>query len=79
MIAYNLNDFYAAIHLVKCCEKFKDKFDVDIGYGRYIVDGCSILGVQTIVGHIVSVNPQTEDQEMISQFISELKAYKKVG
>ena len=73
MIAYNLNDFYAAIHLVKCCEKFKDKFDVDIGYGRYIVDGCSILGVQTVVGHVVSVNPQTDDQEMIERFKNLLK------
>ena len=67
MIAYNLKDFNSARYLVDCCEKFKEKFDTDIIFGRYTVDGCSMLGVQSLVGHIVSVDPQTDDKFMIEE------------
>lgn len=72
MIAYNLSDFHAARHLVNCCEKFKTKFDTDIIFGRYTVDGCSILGVQSLIGHIVSVDPQTDDKDLIDDLASAL-------
>ena len=67
LIAYNLKDFKAARYLVNCCERFKEDFETDIIFGRYTVDGCSILGVQSLVGHIVTVDPQTDDKAVIEE------------
>lgn len=69
MISYELDSFSSARYLVECCEKFRKAFETDIIYGRYTVDGCSILGVQSLVGHIVGVEPQTEDKEKIKEFL----------
>lgn len=73
MIAYDLKDFKAARHLVECCEKFKEKFDTDIIFGRYTVDGCSMLGVQSLVGHIVSVDPQTDNKDLVKDLTAMLR------
>lgn len=77
MIAYNLKDFNSARYLVDCCEKYKESFDTDIIFGRYTVDGCSVLGVQSLVGHIVSVDPQTDDKDLIDSLAAELIKNKK--
>lgn len=72
LIAYNLKDFNSARYLVDCCEQFRGNFDTDIIFGRYTVDGCSILGVQSLVGHIVSVDPQTDDEDLIKDLATML-------
>ena len=49
------------------CKEIKSEFDVDIDvkYGRYIVDGCSILGIYSMVNHIVKICPVTENPEIL--------------
>ena len=63
--------------LCRICTKYKDDFDIDIEYGRYTVDGCSILGVSSLMGNIVRIHPPSEDRnsntELIKNMYSELK------
>lgn len=43
MLFLKLNALDDANKHCNICNKYKDKMDVDIKYGRYIVDGCSVL------------------------------------
>lgn len=38
-------------------------FDVDIICGKYVVDGTSAMGVASLIGRTVTVNPVTVDDE----------------
>lgn len=38
-------------------------FDVDIVCGKYVVDGTSAMGVASLIGRTVTVNPVTVDDE----------------
>lgn len=63
MISYNLSSMNKAKKLVNVCDRYKAKFNVDIIYGRQIIDGCSILGVASLVGHIVSIETSSDKSE----------------
>lgn len=49
------------------CNEIKSQFDVyiDIKYGRQIIDGSSVLGVYSLVNHLVIVCPVTDDEEVL--------------
>lgn len=76
MLNYNLDTFYAAMQLVRMCEKYKDKADVDVIQGRYTVDACSALAVHALVGHIVTLEIQTNDDQLRAKFAADLKKIK---
>lgn len=76
MLSYNLDSFESAKKLIGLCEKYKDQMDIDVICGRYIIDACSVLGVHSLIGHIVSIEPQTDDENLKSEFGEELEKIK---
>lgn len=62
--------------VVSICRSYKDWFNVDIKFGRYVVDGCSILGVLSLADHIVRVCPiPGDDEKIVMRLFEKLKPY----
>lgn len=79
MYFLKLDTLETANGLSKVCERYKEYMDVDIVYGRQTIDGRSVLGVVSLLGHIVKVVPVTKDDILIKDFyidIEKLGAYK---
>lgn len=70
MTAYNIRTFEDAQNLVKLCDKYNKELTIDVIHGRYMVDGCSVLGVMSLVGNIVTVEAEGEKKD---EFYAELK------
>lgn len=64
MVSYFIKDVDSAKKLVSVCEKYEEA-EIDVIYGRQIIDGKSILGVMSLMGRMVSlkVNSRNEDDE----------------
>lgn len=73
MLSFNLDSGKSAMNLVRLCEKYHDEMAIDVIYGRYIIDGCSTLGVHSLIGHIVALEPQSDNKDLIEQFGKELE------
>lgn len=58
--------------LVRICQKYSAKMDVDICYGRYLVDGCSILGVMSLMLHEVEICMSKTNEIIIKNFEKEI-------
>lgn len=71
-IYIDLFDLSTVNELCKICDKYKRLFETDILCGRYIVDGCSVLGVTSMLGHTVEIRPLAfdKDDEFIMNLIS---------
>lgn len=76
MLSYNLDSLDSAEKLVKMCQKYKGLMDIDIICGRYIIDAYSMLGVHSLIGHMVSVEPQTDNKNLVEQFGEDLEKIK---
>lgn len=78
MLNYNLDSVQSAERLIRLCEKYRDDIglDIDIIHGRQTVDGCSLLGVTSLIGRFVTVVPNTTDKEMLQKFAEELERLK---
>ena len=72
MVLINLDCLETASKLVSVCEKYKDQMDMDVIYGRYIIDACSILAVTSLVGNIVKVNANTSDNSLLDSLKSDI-------
>lgn len=73
MIFINIDTVNTAAEVAKVCEKYKGTMFVDIVHGRYTVDGCSVLGVASLSGNIVKVEPSIDDPTIINSFINDIK------
>jgi len=73
MIAYNLNTLQSAEKLSGICNKYKEDMDINVIHGRNTVDGCSVLGVMSLVGHIVSIEVIADDNNLKEEFRKEVK------
>lgn len=73
MIPYNLLSIETAKHLIKVCEKYSDEFTVDVIYGRQVIDGCSIMGVMSLIGHVVSLDVSNRDSAKYEDFKREVR------
>lgn len=58
--------------LVDICVKFKDLLNVNICYGRYLVDGCSLLGVMTLLLHDVEIVIPKAEECVVKDFEDEI-------
>lgn len=72
MVLINLDCLETASKLVSVCEKYKDQMDMDVIYGRYIIDACSILAVTSLVGNIVKVQANTSDNSLLDSLESDI-------
>lgn len=68
MIPFDLDSIEKAKKLVNICERYKDDFDIDVIYGRQVIDGTSILGVISLVGHVVSINTSFDNNDRYLEF-----------
>lgn len=60
----------------KLCEKYKPSLVIDVHKGRYMVDGCSILGVISFSGYWVQVDAISRAEHgdwIVSEFYEALK------
>lgn len=62
--------------VVAICRAYRDWFDIDFKFGRYVIDGCSYLGAFSISNHIVQVHPVPDNNEKIKRkLFNQLEPY----
>lgn len=76
MLSYNLGSMESAEKLIRLCEEYRDDTEVDVICGRQTVDGRSLLGVISLIGHFVTVKPQTDDKNIVERFSEDLERIK---
>lgn len=76
MLSFNIDSKESAEKLIRLCEKYRDDTEVDVSYGRQTVDGRSLLGVISLIGHFVTVKPQTDDKSIVERFSEDLERIK---
>lgn len=72
MLSFNIDSKESAEKLIRLCEKYRDDTEVDVICGRQTVDGRSLLGVMSLIGHFVTVKPQTDDKNIVERFSEDL-------
>lgn len=76
MLSFNIDSRESAEKLIRICEKYRDDTEVDVICGRQTVDGRSLLGVMSLIGHFVTVKPQTDDKSIVERFSEDLERVK---
>lgn len=78
MLSFNIDSKESAEKLIRLCEEYRDDIglDIDIIHGRQTVDGCSLLGVTSLIGKFVSVVPVGRNEDAIQRFSEELERIK---
>lgn len=71
MVSYNIFDNASILKLVGICNKYNE--DVNVIYQRQIIDGKSVLGVASLIGHIVGVEIITDDDNVKEMFRKEFE------
>lgn len=76
MLSFNIDSRESAEKLIRLCEEYRDDTEVDVICGRQTVDGRSLLGVISLIGHFVTVKPQTDDKNIVERFSEDLERIK---
>lgn len=76
MLSFNLNSKKSAEDLIKLCEKYRDDVEVEVIHGNQIVNGCSLLGVLSLIGNFVGIKPDSRDERAVQRFAEELERIK---
>ena len=76
MLNFNLNSKKSAEDLIKPCEKYRDDVEVEVIHGNQIVNGCSLLGVFSLIGNLVGIKADSRDESAVQRFAEELERIK---
>lgn len=76
MLSFNIDSKESAEKLIRLCEEYRDDTEIDVICGRQTVDGRSLLGVMSLIGHFVTVKPQTDDKSIVERFGEDLERIK---
>lgn len=76
MLSFNLNSKKSAEDLIKLCEKYRDDVEVEVIHGNQIVNGCSLLGVFSLIGNFVGIKADSRDESAVQRFAEELERIK---
>ena len=76
MLSFNIDSNESAEKLIRLCEKYRDDTETDVICGRQTVDGRRLLGVISLIGHFVTVKPQTDDKSVVERFSEDLERIK---
>lgn len=76
MLNFNLNSKKSAEDLIKLCEKYRDDVEVEVIHGNQIVNGCSLLGVFSLIGNFVGIKADSRDESAVQRFAEELERIK---
>lgn len=77
MLSFSLNSKKSAEDLIKLCEKYRDDVEVEVIHGNQIVNGCSLLGVFSLIGNFVGIKADSRDESAVQRFAEELEEIKK--
>lgn len=77
MLNFNLNSKKSAEDLIKLCEKYRDDVEVEVIHGNQTVNGCSLLGVFSLIGNFVGIKADSRDESAVQRFAEELEEIKK--
>lgn len=61
MLSYQIKNQDDILKLVNACRELN--CEVDILYQKQVIDGKSVLGVASLMGHIVTVNTNTDNKK----------------
>ncbi len=61
MLSYQIKNQDDILKLVNACRELN--CEVDILYQKQVIDGKSVLGVASLMGHIVTVNANTDNKK----------------
>ena len=74
MLGYHIRSIDDATNLARLCGQFAETgLEIDINYGRYIIDGYSILGIFSLMGHTVSIELRSDDETIKKEFEEKLR------
>ena len=59
--------------LSRICENYVGKMEVDVFTSRYKVDGASALGLMSLLGKIVEIQPLTDDYLLKTYFLRDVE------
>ena len=76
MLSFNLNSKKSAEDLIKLCEKYRDDVEVEVIHGNQTVNGCSLLGVFSLIGNFVGIKPDSRNENAVQRFAEELERIK---
>ena len=76
MLSFNLNSKKSAEDLIKLCEKYRDDVEVEVIHGNQTVNGCSLLGVFSLIGNFVGIKTDSRDERAVKRFAEELERLK---
>lgn len=76
MLSFNLNSKKSAEDLIKLCEKYRDDVEVEVIHGNQTVNGCSLLGVFSLIGNFVGIKTDSRDESAVQRFAEELERIK---
>ena len=76
MLSFNLNSKKSAEDLIKLCEKYRDDVEVEVIHGNQTVNGCSLLGVFSLIGNFVGIKADSRDESAVQKFAEELERIK---
>lgn len=76
MLNFNLNSKKSAEDLIKLCEKYRDDVEVEVIHGNQTVNGCSLLGVFSLIGNFVGIKADSRDESAVKRFSEELERLK---
>ena len=76
MLSFNLNSKKSAEDLIKLCEKYRDDVEVEVIHGNQTVNGCSLLGVFSLIGNFVGIKTDSRDEDAVQRFADELEKIK---
>ena len=76
MLSFNLDSKESAEKLIRLCEKYRDDVEVEVIHGNQNVNGCSLLGVFSLIGNFVGINAYSGDENKMQRFEEELERIK---
>ena len=76
MLSFNLNSKRSAEDLIKLCEKYRDEVEVEVIHGNQTVNGCSLLGVFSLIGNFVGIKTDSSNENAVRKFAEELERMK---
>ena len=76
MLSFNLDSKESEEKLIRLCEKYRDDVEVEAIHGNQTVNGCSLLGVFSLIGNFVGINAYSGDENKMQSFEEELEKIK---
>lgn len=72
MMTIYLDSMKKIVGIVKVCEKYTPDIQTDAISGRYIVDAASLLGLESLTGKFITLNPHVYNKDEFGEYKKEI-------